>query len=329
MLGPDQPIELRLLDLPMDGPQQILRGVEMELADCAFPLLSKVVCTGDLETAFSGCEVALLIGARPRGPGMERADLLKANAEIFKKQGAALDKFAARNVKVLVVGNPANTNAKIAMEHAPNLPKTAFSAMTRLDELRAVAQLAKKVGCEIADIRNVIVFGNHSDTQYPCLSFATVRQGGAERAALDLVPTEWAQGQFIDTVQSRGRAIIDAMKKSSAGSAANAAVAHMRSWMLGTAPGEYVSMAVPSAGQYGVPEDLIFSFPVTCAPGGTYTIVENLPISDFGKHKMKISWEQLQEEDQGWRGEAAAPVEEKPEEEAGKKSRKGSRAQKA
>lgn len=301
MLGADQPVELRLLDLPhvMDA----LKGVEMELADCAFPLLTKVVCTSEYKAAFENCDVALLIGARPRGPGMSRADLLKANADIFKKQGAALNEFASRNVKVLVVGNPANTNAKIAMEHAPNLPKTAWTAMTRLDEIRAVNQLAVKAGVSVGCVKNVVVWGNHSDTQYPDITFASVEKDGKTQKASDLVPSEWAQGSFINTVQARGSAIIEAMKKSSAASAANAAVEHVRSWMLGTAPGQFVSMAVCSSGEYGVPADLIFSFPCTCK-NGVYTIVPDLEISAFGKEKMRVSWEQLQKEDQGWRAEA-------------------------
>lgn len=322
----------------------LLRGVEMELTDISSPLLHKVVCTDDYKTAFEGCQIALLIGARPRASGMTRADLLKANADIFKKQGKALNEYADRKVKVLVVGNPANTNAKIAMEHAPDLPRTAFTAMTRLDEIRAgrwhtserrdgaiesrdsiclcsvsspsrvvvfpsppVAQLAAKAGVNVGAVRNVVVWGNHSETQYPDITFATITKDGQTVPASSLVDQAWAQGEYIQLVQSRGAAIIDAMKKSSAASAANAAIEHVRNWVLGTAPGQWVSMAVPSNGEYGVPAGLVFSFPVTCC-NGEYSIVKGLEnrISAFGAGKMETSWKQLEQENQGWREDGAA-----------------------
>lgn len=274
----------------------------MELEDCAFPLVTKVVPTADVNVAFQDCDIALLIGARPRGPGMTRADLLKANASIFKDQGRALNDFASPNVKVLVVGNPANTNAKIAMENAPNLPRTAFTAMTRLDEIRATAQIAKKADVSVGDVKNVVVWGNHSETQVPDLTFASIRRSAA-LAAIGNDET-WSHNEFISTVQQRGGAIIKASGKSSAASAANAAIEHVKAWHLGTAPGQWVSMAVCSNGEYGVPKGLIYSFPCTCS-NGSWSIVPGLEgqLTPFIKEKMKISWEQLQAE---WNDGSAA-----------------------
>jgi malate dehydrogenase len=294
-LGPDQPVELRLLDLkPMEA---VLRGVIMELEDCAFPLLTKVTGTSDVKEAFDGCEIALLVGARPRGPGMDRRDLLKANAAIFEDQGKAIDQFANRNVKVLVVGNPANTNALIAMTHAPSIPRSSFTAMTRLDQNRAVAQLAKRLQVPTHALKNVYIWGNHSNTQYPDVNHAAVRDDkGAEKAIRSAVQDEeWLNGEFIKTVQMRGGAIIQALGKSSAASAANAAVEHVRDWVLGTRPGEYVSMGVVSDGSYGVPPGIIFSFPVECKDG-EWKIVQGLNIDEFSKQKLVATADELIQE---------------------------------
>jgi malate dehydrogenase len=289
MLGPDQPVVLRLLEITpaLKG----LQGVVMELHDGAFPLLHDVVATDDPNVAFAGVECALLVGSRPRGPGMERKDLLEANGAIFTVQGRALNEHAARHVKVLVVGNPANTNALIAMHSAPDLAPSQFSAMTRLDHNRAISQLAAKTGAKVADIRRMIIWGNHSVTQVPDIDHATIAGG----AALDRVDVAWVTEAFIPTVQKRGAAVIDARGASSAASAASAAIDHMRDWVLGTAPGDWVSMAIPSVGDYGVAPGLIYSFPVTVA-GGVVKVVEGLAISDAVRTRMQLSEQELQEE---------------------------------
>ena len=290
MLGDDQPVALQLLDITpaMDA----LKGVAMELEDCAFPLLTDIVCTDDPNVAFGDVSYALLVGARPRSKGMERKDLLEANGGIFKPQGQALSNNAAKDVKILVVGNPANTNALIAMSNAPNIPDERFTAMTRLDHNRATAQLAAKTGVTVNDITRMTIWGNHSATQYPDLFHAEVK--GQNAAAL-VNDQAWLENDFIPTVQQRGAAIIEARGLSSAASAANAAIDHMRTWALGTAPGDWVSMAIPSDGSYGVPEGLISSFPVTCA-GGSYSIVQGLDIDDFSRGRIDATVAELGEE---------------------------------
>ena len=290
MLGDDQPVILQLLDITpaMDA----LRGVAMELDDCAFPLLSGIVCTDDPNTAFGDVSYALLVGARPRSKGMERKDLLEANGGIFKPQGEALSNNAAADVKILVVGNPANTNSLIAMNNAPKIPNERFTAMTRLDHNRAMAQLAAKTGTTVSDITKMTIWGNHSATQYPDLFHAEVK--GQNAAAL-VNDQAWLENDFIPTVQQRGAAIIEARGLSSAASAANAAIDHMRTWALGTAAGDWVSMAIPSDGSYGVPEGLISSFPVTCA-NGAYSIVQGLDIDEFSRGRIDASVAELGEE---------------------------------
>ena len=290
MLGDDQPVALQLLDITpaMDA----LKGVAMELEDCAFPLLTDIVCTDDPNVAFGDISYALLVGARPRSKGMERKDLLEANGGIFKPQGQALSNNAAKDVKILVVGNPANTNALIAMSNAPNIPGERFTAMTRLDHNRATAQLAAKTGATVNDITRMTIWGNHSATQYPDLFHAEVK--GQNAAAL-VNDQAWLENDFIPTVQQRGAAIIEARGLSSAASAANAAIDHMRTWALGTAPGDWVSMAIPSDGSYGVPEGLISSFPVTCS-GGSYSIVQGLDIDDFSRGRIDATVAELGEE---------------------------------
>ena len=290
MLGEDQPVVLQLLDITpaMDA----LRGVAMELEDCAFPLLSDIVCTDDPNVAFGDISYALLVGARPRSKGMERKDLLEANGGIFKPQGEALSNNAAKDVKILVVGNPANTNALIAMNNAPNIPNERFTAMTRLDHNRAMAQLATKTGTTVNDITKMTIWGNHSATQYPDLFHAEVK--GQNAAAL-VGDQAWLENDFIPTVQQRGAAIIEARGLSSAASAANAAIDHMRTWALGSAKGDWVSMAIPSDGSYGVAEGLISSFPVTCS-GGTYEIVQGLDIDEFSRGRIDASVAELAEE---------------------------------
>jgi len=292
MLGPSQKIELRLLDIP--PMQKVLDGVVAELEDCAFPLVTKVVGTTDYKTAFEGVEIAMLIGARPRSPGMERKDLLQANATIFQGQGKALNDYASKNVKVLVVGNPANTNCYIAMKNAPTLPPTAFSAMTRLDQNRGVGQIAKRLNVQVRQVQNIIVWGNHSTTQYPDVNHASVYDEKNNPTPVREVVGDdlWLNGEFIKTIQQRGGYILNLLGKSSAASAANAAVDHVRDWVLGTRPGHIVSMAVPSDGSYGVPEGLVFSFPVTCKDGG-YTIVRDLVLDDFSQEKLRITKEEL------------------------------------
>ncbi len=289
MLGPDQPVSLHLLEItPALG---ALEGVVMELRDCAFPLLHDIVVTDKAEEAFDGADFALLVGARPRGPGMERKDLLSANAAIFSVQGKALNDHADSGVRVLVVGNPANTNALIASSNAPRLDRRQFTAMTRLDHNRAISQLAAKTGSHPTEVRRMTIWGNHSTTQYPDLGHSTV----AGRPARELIDDEWTRETFIPTVQKRGGAIIKARGASSAASAASAAIDHMHTWVHGTADGDWVSMAVPTDGSYGVREGVIYSFPVTCQDG-EYSIVQGLEIDDFSRQKLQATEEELFEE---------------------------------
>lgn len=292
MLGPDQPIILQLLEITpaLDA----LKGVVMELNDCAFPLLQDVVVTDDANVAFKDADFAFLVGARPRGPGMERKDLLEANGAIFAPQGKALNDHAARDVKVLVVGNPANTNALIAQQNAPDLDPKCFTAMVRLDHNRAMSQLAEKTGKHSTDIKNMIIWGNHSATQFPDLHHAKV--DGKE--ALSLVEQSWYESDFIPTVQQRGAAIIKARGASSAASAASSAVDHMRSWALGTDDGDWVSMGIPSDGSYGIEPGVIYGYPVTCKDG-SYEIVQGLDINDFSREKMDATNTELREERAG------------------------------
>ena len=292
MLGADQPVNLHLLEITPALPG--LQGVVMELNDCAFPTLNKVVATDDAKVAFKDCHAAMLVGARPRGPGMERKDLLLANAQIFSAQGKALDAVADRGVRVLVVGNPANTNALIARANAPSLPARHFTAMTRLDHNRALSQLAEKTGSHVNDIRKMTIWGNHSATQFPDLGHATVKG----QAAKSLVDAAWVEGTFIPTVQQRGAAVIKARGSSSAASAASAALDHMRTWFAGTAEGDWVSMAVPSDGSYGIAEGVIYSYPVTCKDG-EYQIVQGLVIDEFSRGKMRATEQELREERDG------------------------------
>jgi malate dehydrogenase len=292
MLGPDQPVNLHLLEItPALG---ALQGVVMELNDCAFPTLNKIVATDDAKVAFKDCHAALLVGARPRGPGMERKDLLLANAQIFSAQGKALDAVADRKVRVLVVGNPANTNSLIAMKNAPSLDPKRFTAMVRLDHNRALSQLAEKTGTHVTDLKKVIIWGNHSATQYPDLHHATV----AGKPALSLVDQAWYTDTFIPVVQQRGAAIIKARGASSAASAASSAIDHIRDWVLGTPAGDWVSMGVPSDGSYGIPEGVIYGFPVTCS-GGKYEIVQGLSINEFSRARMDKTYQELLEERDG------------------------------
>lgn len=290
MLGKDQPVILQLLEITpaLDA----LKGVVMELEDCAFPLLAGVVQTDDANVAFKDADYALLVGARPRGPGMERKDLLEANAAIFSAQGKALNDVASRDVKVLVVGNPANTNALIAQRNAKDLNPRNFTAMTRLDHNRGMAQLAEQTNSTVNDIKKMIIWGNHSSTQYPDLTFTTVNG----KSALEQIERDWYENTYIPNVQQRGAAIIKARGASSAASAANAAIAHMRSWALGTDDNDWVSMGVYSQGQYGITEGLIYSFPCTCK-NGDWQIVEGLDVSsDFSQQKMKATETELIEE---------------------------------
>ena len=294
MLGKDQPVILQMLELPMEKAQAALKGVMMELEDCAFPLLAGMVGTDDAEVAFKDADYALLVGAMPRGPGMERKDLLLKNAEIFTVQGKALDAVASRDVRVLVVGNPANTNAYIAMKSAPNLPAKNFTAMLRLDHNRALSQLAGKAGVAVGDIEKFVVWGNHSSTMYPDYRFATV---GGQPLQAKIGDADWNAGSFIPTVAKRGAAIFEARGLSSAASAANAAIDHVRDWVLGS-NGEWVTMGVPSDGSYGIPEGVIYGVPVTTANGG-YTRVEGLPIDDFSRERMDKTLAELEEERAG------------------------------
>ncbi len=289
MLGNDQPVVLQLLEITpaLDA----LKGVVMELDDCAFPTLAGIVATDDPNVAFKDTDYALLVGARPRGPGMERKDLLQANAAIFSVQGKALNDHASRDVKVLVVGNPANTNALIAQSNAPDLDARNFTAMTRLDHNRAMAQLAAKTGSHVNDIQCMTIWGNHSATQYPDVNHATV----AGKAANTLVDRGWLESEFIPVVQQRGAAIIKARGASSAASAASAAIDHMRDWTLGTPDGNWVSMAVPADGSYGVEPGIVYSYPVRCA-AGDYEVVQGLDIDDFSRGRMDETEKELREE---------------------------------
>jgi malate dehydrogenase len=292
MLGVDQPINLNLLEIPAAA--AAVQGVVMELNDSAFPTLNGVSATHDAGIAFKDCDFAMLVGARPRGPGMERKDLLLENAKIFSAQGKALNAVASRDVRVLVVGNPANTNSLIALKNAPSLSPRHFTAMTRLDHNRGRAQLAEKTGAAVTEVRRVIIWGNHSATQYPDLHHATV--GGKQ--ALSMVETSWFKDTFIPTVQQRGAAVIKARGTSSAASAAAAALDHVHDWMLGTASGDWVSMAVPSDGSYGIPEGVIYSYPVTCKDG-EYSIVQGLSVNEFSREKMAATHRELLEERDG------------------------------
>ena len=292
MLGKDQPVILQLLDLPQA--QKAVQGVMMELQDCAFPLLDSMIATDNPEVAFKDADIAILVGARPRGPGMERADLLQANAQIFTVQGAALNKVASRDVKVLVVGNPANTNAYIAMKSAPDLPAKNFTAMLRLDHNRAASQLAEKTGKAVRDIEKLCVWGNHSPTMYADYRFANI--GG--ESVKDLInDQDWNANVFLPTVGKRGAAIIEARGLSSAASAANAAIDHIRDWVLGT-NGKWVTMGVPSDGSYGIPAETMFGFPVTCE-NGEYKIVQGLEIDGFSQERIDKTLAELQAEKDG------------------------------
>ena len=292
MLGADQPLNLHLLEIT--PALQALQGVVMELQDCAFPTLNKVVATDDARVAFRDCNVAMLVGARPRGPGMERKDLLLANAQIFSAQGKALGAVADRGIRVLVVGNPANTNALIAQRNAPGLEPRNFTAMTRLDHNRALAQLAEKSASHVSRIRRMIIWGNHSSTQYPDLNHATVDG----KPARTLVDEQWVTDTFIPVVQQRGAAVIKARGSSSAASAASAAIDHVRDWVAGTADGDWTSMGVPSDGSYGIKEGIIYSYPVTCR-NGAYAIVQGLEISASSRARMEATEKELREERDG------------------------------
>ena len=294
MLGKDQPVILQLLEIPDEKAQKALKGVMMELEDCAFPLLAGMEAHGSPTTAFKDTDYALLVGARPRGPGMERADLLAANAQIFTAQGKALDAVASRDVRVLVVGNPANTNAWIAMKSAPSLPRENFTAMLRLDHNRALSQIAAKTGKPVASIRKLAVWGNHSPTMYADYRFATIDGASVKDMINDHA---WNKDVFLPTVGKRGAAIIEARGLSSAASAANAAIDHMRDWALGT-NGEWVTMGVPSNGDYGIPQDVMFGYPVTCA-GGKYEIVKGLPIDEFSQGCIDKTLAELMGEQDG------------------------------
>lgn len=291
MLGKDQPVILQLLEIPpaMDA----LQGVVMELNDCAFPLVQEIVASDNPDVAFKDADYALLVGSKPRGPGMERGDLLKDNGAIFSVQGKSLNDHASRDVRVLVVGNPANTNALIAAANAPDLDNSQFTAMTRLDHNRAKSQLAEKLSIHHEEIRRMTIWGNHSATQYPDVSHATVNGS----AVTDMVEQDWLAETFIPTVQQRGAAIIKARGASSAASAGSSASDHVRDWALGTADGDWVSMGIPSDGSYGIEPGLMYSFPVTCS-NGTYQIVQGLEISDFSRERMSITEEELKEEKQ-------------------------------
>jgi malate dehydrogenase len=290
LLGPDRPVALRLLEIPQA--MGAVEGVMMELDDCAFPLLASMDAFDDPHGAFDGANIGLLVGARPRGPGMERSDLLEANGAIFKPQGEAINAVAADDIRVLVVGNPANTNALIAMSHAPDVPRERFNAMTRLDHNRAIGQLARRTGAAVKDITNVTVWGNHSTTQYPDIHHAKI---GGESAIEKVNDQEWYENTFIPTVAKRGAAIIEARGASSAASAANAAIDHVHDWIAGTAPGDWVSMSVPTDGSYDVAEGIISSYPCTTS-GGDYTIVQGLEINDFSRARIDASVAELREE---------------------------------
>lgn len=288
MLGRDQPVILQLLDIP-DALEK-LKGTVMEIDDCAFPLVKGVIASADPNEAFRDADYALLVGARPRGPGMERADLLQANAQIFSAQGKALSDHASKNVRVLVVGNPANTNALITAANAPNLDPRQITAMTRLDHNRAASQLAQKTGSHVNDIENLIIWGNHSSTQYPDVSHCTV----SGKAAKNLVDQDWISSDFIPTVQQRGAAIIKARGASSAASAASAAIDHMRDWALGS-NGRWVSMGIPSDGSYGIAPGVVYSYPCICENGG-YRVVQDLPVDEFSRERMNLTDKELRDE---------------------------------
>jgi malate dehydrogenase len=290
MLGPDTPVHLSLLEIP--DAVKAAEGTAMELDDCAFPLLRRIDVNDDPNKAFDGVNIGLLVGAKPRAKGMERSDLLEANGGIFKPQGQALNEHASSDVKVLVVGNPANTNCLIAQTSAPDIPGERFTAMTRLDHNRAIAQLAHKTGAAVKDITNMSVWGNHSPTMYPDIFHAKVNGQNAAEVVND---QEWLENDFLPTVQKRGAAVIEARGSSSAASAANAAIEHVHDWVLGTPDDDWVSMAIPSDGSYGVEEGIISSFPVTCS-GGAYRIVEGLELDDFSRSKIAITVNELKEE---------------------------------
>jgi malate dehydrogenase len=294
MLGRDQPVILQMLELPIDKAQAALKGVMMEIEDCAFPLVAGMVGTADPAVAFKDAEIAVLVGAKPRGPGMERKDLLLENAKIFIEQGKALDAAASRDVKVLVVGNPANTNAYIAMKSAPSLPKKNFTAMLRLDHNRALSQLAAKSGKPVAGFEKLAVWGNHSPTMYADYRFATV-DGQSVKGLIN--DEDWNRNTFLPTVGKRGAAIIAARGSSSAASAANAAIDHVRDWVLGT-NGKWVTMGIPSDGSYGIPQDILYGYPVTCA-NGQYAIVQGLEIDEFSRERMNATLKELEEEKAG------------------------------
>ena len=295
MLGKDQPVILQLLEIPDDKAQKALRGVMMELDDCAFPLLHGMIPTADPMVAFKDAQIALLVGARPRGPGMERKDLLQANGKIFQPQGRALNAVAARDVKVLVVGNPANTNALIAMKNAPDLKPTQFTAMMRLDHNRSMSQMAAKITKPVSSIRKAVIWGNHSATQYPDIFHAECE---GKKVWSMINDQAWLETTFIPTVQKRGAAIIEARGLSSAASAASAAIDHVRDWVYGTRDGDWVSMGIPSDGSYGIPEGVLYGYPVTCK-NGQYQIVKGLEVSEFGRGKMAATLKELQEERDG------------------------------
>jgi malate dehydrogenase len=294
MLGKDQPVSLQLLEIPDEKAQKGLKGVMMELDDCAFPLLADMQAHGDPMTAFKDADCAMLVGARPRGPGMERKDLLAANAQIFTAQGKALNAVASRNVKVLVVGNPANTNAYIAMKSAPDLPRRNFTAMLRLDHNRAASQIAAKTGKPVAGIEKLVVWGNHSPTMYADYRFASI---GGQPVKQLIDDDAWNKDVFLPTVGKRGAAIIEARGLSSAASAANAAIDHMRDWVQGS-NGGWVTMGIASDGQYGIPKDVIFGFPVTTS-GGEYKLVEGLEIDAFSQERINLTLKELLEEQDG------------------------------
>jgi len=299
LLGPHQPVILHLLDVDVPQLVENLNGVVLEIEDCALPLVVGIVSTVDIKEAFTGVDYALLVGAMPRREGMERADLLKANAAIFKVQGKALSDYASKNVKVVVVGNPANTNALLAQLSASSIPKENFSALTRLDHNRAKSQIALRLKVSIAQVHNVIIWGNHSSTQYPDISHAYVtdypNKGDKTSVSAAVKDDAWLQGEFIKNVQQRGALVIKLRRFSSAASAAKAIIDHMRDWALGTPEGEFVSMAVYSDGSYGIKEGLIYSFPVTIK-NGKYSIVKDLPISDFSRHLLKATEDELESE---------------------------------
>jgi malate dehydrogenase len=294
MLGRDQPVILQLLELPIDKAQAALRGVMMEVEDCAFPLLAGMFGTADPKVAFKDAEIAMLVGAKPRGPGMERKDLLMENAKIFIEQGKAIDAVASRNIKVLVVGNPANTNAYIAMKSAPSLPSKNFTAMLRLDHNRALSQLAAKTGKPVGDIEKLVVWGNHSPTMYADYRFATV---GGQSVKSMINDDDWNRNVFLPTVGKRGAAIIEARGLSSAASAANAAIDHVRDWVHGTS-GEWVSMGIASDGSYGIAEGVLYGYPVTCKDG-QFGIVQGIEVSDFSRKRMDATLKELHEERDG------------------------------